>query len=65
MVSAWLWKSPWAKLIRATSMPAAIIRPSTSRDCEAGPMVQTILVLTASLSTMACPFCAVTADSTS
>ena len=38
-------KSPWEKLIRAMFMPARSIFSITSRDRDAGPMVQTILVL--------------------
>ncbi len=42
----WRWnsKSPCAKLMRATFMPCPISPSSTSADCDAGPMVQTILV---------------------
>jgi hypothetical protein len=47
MVSAWLAKSPWEKLSRTTFMPARIIFSKTSGEFEAGPMVQTILVLLA------------------
>jgi hypothetical protein len=47
MVSAWLAKSPWEKLRRTTFMPARIIFSKTSGEFEAGPMVQTILVLLA------------------
>ncbi len=36
---------PWARLSRATFIPAWIIRTSTSHDLEAGPMVETIFVL--------------------
>ena len=35
---------PWAKLRRATSIPASTIAVSTSTSWEAGPMVATILV---------------------
>jgi hypothetical protein len=47
MVSPWLAKSPWEKLSRTIFMPARIIFSKTSRESEAGPMVQTILVLLA------------------
>jgi hypothetical protein len=40
----WLSTSPWAKFRRATFMPFRIIRSSVSRDSEADPIVQTILV---------------------
>ena len=45
MTVLWAAKSPWEKFSRATFMPASIIRCITSGDSEAGPMVQTILVL--------------------
>ncbi len=45
MTVLWLEKSPWEKLSRATSMPAAIIRAMVFGESEAGPIVQTILVL--------------------
>jgi hypothetical protein len=41
----WLSKSPWEKLSRATFMPASSICSITCWDSDAGPMVQTILVL--------------------
>jgi hypothetical protein len=45
-------------------MPAAIILSSTSREPEVGPVVQTILVLKESLSTMIThPSCAIPVDS--
>src|SRR5262249_2251417 len=37
--------SPWEKFSRATFIPARIMRPSTSGDSDAGPMVATIRVL--------------------
>ena len=45
IVFSWLAKSPCEKLSRATSMPARIISSMISLDPEAGPIVQTILVL--------------------
>ena len=42
--SAWLVKSPWEKLRRATLSPARMRRSSISGDSEAGPMVATIFV---------------------
>ena len=45
MTLPWAAKSPWEKFSRAMSIPARIIRSMTSRESEAGPMVQTILVL--------------------
>jgi hypothetical protein len=47
MVSPWLAKSPWEKLSRATFIPAWIILSKTAGEFDAGPMVQTILVLLA------------------
>src|SRR5512136_1654262 len=41
----WLLKSPWEKLRRAIFIPARIICSMTSLDSDAGPIVQTILVL--------------------
>jgi hypothetical protein len=41
----WLSKSPWEKLSRATFIPARSICSITGWDSDAGPMVQTILVL--------------------
>ena len=35
---------PWASPMRATSMPASIIRRRVSGESDAGPMVATILV---------------------
>jgi len=37
--------SPWEKSSRATSMPARISRSNIAAEFDAGPMVQTILVL--------------------
>ena len=45
MTSACWSKLPCEKLSRATFMPARMRRSSISGDCEAGPMVATILVL--------------------
>jgi hypothetical protein len=45
MVSLWLLKSPWEKFRRATFMPANIICSRICGESEAGPMVQTSLVL--------------------
>ena len=45
MTFLWLSKSPCEKLRRATFMPALIIFSIISDDWDAGPMVQTILVL--------------------
>jgi hypothetical protein len=45
MWSAWLLKSPWEKLSRATLRPARIRRSNMSGASEAAPMVATILVL--------------------
>ena len=45
MTFLWAAKSPWEKFSRATFMPASIICFMTAGDSEAGPMVQTILVL--------------------
>jgi hypothetical protein len=45
MTVLWLAKSPWEKLRRATSIPAIIILAMVSGESEAGPIVQTILVL--------------------
>jgi hypothetical protein len=47
MISAWLGKSPWEKLSRATFIPARINFSKISGEFEAGPMVHTILVLLA------------------
>src|SRR5512143_551734 len=41
----WPANSPWEKLSRATSIPARIICSMTGGESEAGPIVQTILVL--------------------
>ena len=38
-------RSPWAKFSRATLIPARMSSVSMSGESEAGPMVQTILVL--------------------
>ena len=43
-VSACWAGSPWAKLSRATSIPAATMRSSTGGSRDAGPTVATILV---------------------
>ncbi len=43
-VSACCSDEPWAKLSRATSMPAATMALSTWESREAGPMVATIFV---------------------
>ncbi len=48
-------KSPWEKLMRAMSIPASSMRSIISGDCDAGPMVQTILVLCVG-SCIFCPF---------
>ena len=45
IVFSWLVKSPWEKLSRAIFIPARIICSMTSSDSDAGPIVQTILVL--------------------
>ena len=45
MTSRWVSKEPWEKFRRATFMPARIICSMISGVSEAGPMVQTILVL--------------------
>ena len=47
IVAACSSRSPWAKLRRATFMPASIIAESVSRPRDAGPMVQTMPVLVA------------------
>jgi hypothetical protein len=45
MTFRWVSKEPWEKFKRATFMPARIICSMVSTDSDAGPMVQTILVL--------------------
>ena len=45
MTRPWVSKEPWEKFKRATFMPARSICSMTSGESEAGPMVQTILVL--------------------
>ena len=45
MTFRWVSKEPWEKFKRATFMPARIICSMVSADSDAGPMVQTILVL--------------------
>jgi len=45
IVSAWLSKSPWEKFNRTTFIPASIICSNICDESDAGPIVQTILVL--------------------
>ena len=42
----WVSRSPWERLILATSIPASAIALRVSGRSEEGPMVQTILALT-------------------
>ena len=45
IVFSWLAKSPWEKLSRAMFIPARIISSMIPPVSDAGPIVQTILVL--------------------